>query len=276
MSGMNKLSTIERARVIRALVEGNSISSVVRMFGVAKTTILRLIVQFGEVCQKFHDEKVTGLTSRRIQMDEVWAFIGAKENNTSDKKKAEEAWGNTWTWTAIDADTKLMVSWMVGPRHAGTANKIMQDVAWRLTHRIQLTTDGLHAYWAAAANAFDCEVDYAQLVKIYGPDRSVAGRYSPPECVGIEIKERMGKPDRDHISTSFVERSNLTVRMGIRRYTRLTNAHSKKLQNHVAMTTIFMTCYNWCRIHQTLKVTPAMEAGLTTKLWEIEDLIGLL
>src|SRR5580698_8147999 len=162
-----------------------------------------------------------------------------------------------------------MVSWYVGPRHAGSANAIMHDVAWRLTHKIQLTTDGLHAYWDAANYAFNGDVDYAQLIKIYGLDRS-EGKYGPPQCVGIEVKERMGNCDPKHISTSFVERANLSVRMGMRRYTRLTNGHSKKFENHVAMSTIWFTYYNWCRIHQTLRVTPAMQAGLTNKLWEIE------
>lgn len=273
---MNKLTTGERAQIIRGLVEGNSISSMVRMTGIAKTTILRLIVQFGEVCQKFHDEHVKGLASRRIQMDELWAFIGAKGKNASAEKKAAMQWGDAWTWTCIDADSKLMVTWLIGPRHAGTAQKIMHDVAWRMTHRIQLTTDGLHAYWDAAGNAFNDEVDYAQLIKLYGADYSSPGRYSPPACIGIEMKPRIGDPDPKHISTSFIERSNLTVRMGVRRYTRLTNAHSKKIENHAAMTAIFMTCYNWCRIHQTLRVTPAMAAGLTKQLWEIEDLLGLL
>jgi IS1 family transposase len=275
MSGMNKSSIEDRVGVIQALVEGNSINSTVRMTGIAKTTILRLIRALGEACQKFHDEMVKGLDSRRVQMDEVWAFVGAKERNASPEKRAG-GWGDAWTWTAIDADSKMMISWLIGPRHAGSAQQIMHDVAWRLNHRIQLTTDGLHAYWDAAGNAFDCEVDYAQLIKIYGPDNSTPTRYSPPRCTGIEIKPRIGDPDPKHVSTSFIERSNLTVRMGMRRYTRLTNAHSKKLENHIAMTTIFFTYYNWCRIHQTLKVTPAMEAGLTTRLWEIEDLVKLL
>jgi IS1 family transposase len=275
MISMNKLSNSEQATVIRALVEGNSIASTVRMTGIAKTTILRLMVAFSDACQKFHDEQVKGLTSKRIQMDEVWAFIGAKEKNASFEKKAKLQWGDAWTWTAIDADTKLMVSWLIGPRHAGSANSIMHDVSWRLTHRIQLTTDGLHAYWDAAINAFNCEVDYAQLIKMYGPD-TISGKYSPSEVTGIEIKERMGNCDPKHISTSYVERSNLSVRMGMRRYTRLTNGHSKKFENHVAMSTIWFTYYNWCRIHQTLRVTPAMQAGLTNKLWEIEDLIDAL
>ena len=273
---MNKSSIQDRVRVIQALVEGNSINSTVRMTGIAKTTILRIIRALGDACQKFHDEQVKGLNSRRVQMDEVWAFVGAKERNATREQKQALKWGDTWTWTAIDADSKLMISWLIGPRHAGTAQQIMQDVAWRLNHRIQLTTDGLHAYWDAAGNAFDCEVDYAQLIKIYGPDLSTPTRYSPSQCIGIEIRPRIGNPDPKHVSTSFIERSNLSVRMGMRRYTRLTNAHSKKIENHVAMTTIFFTYYNWCRIHQTLRVTPAMAAGLTMRLWEIEDLVKLL
>lgn len=273
--GMNKLTIKERATVIRGLVEGNSIASLVRMTGIAKTTILRLIVDFGKVCEEFHNEKVRNLKSRGIQMDEVWAFIGAKDRNATPEKKSEMQGGDAWTWTAIDPDSKVMVSWFIGPRTSDSAHDIMTDVAWRLANRVQLTTDGLAAYWNAAINIFRNDVDYAQLIKIYGLDDS-QGRYSPPQCIGIEKKPRIGNPNPDLISTSFVERSNLTVRMGIRRYTRLTNAHSKKFDNHVAMTSIFMTCYNWCRIHQTLKVTPAMAAGLTTDLFEIEDLLELL
>jgi IS1 family transposase len=273
---MNKLSNSQRVHIIRALVEGNSVSSTVRMTGISKPTILKLIVEFGDVCQTFHDEQVKGLSSRRIQMDEIWAFVGAKEANTTREKKIGLKWGDNWTWTAIDADTKLMVSWHIGGRHAGSANEIMGDVAWRLTHKIQLTTDGLHAYWDAANYAFNGDVDYAQLIKIYGIDRSTETRYSPPKCVGIEIKSRMGNPDPAHVSTSFIERSNLTVRMGMRRYTRLTNGHSKKFENHVAMTAIFWTHYNFCRIHQTLRVTPAMEAGLTKRILEIDDLVALM
>jgi IS1 family transposase len=268
---MNKLTIKEQATIIRGLVEGNSIASLVRMTGTAKTTILRLIVQFGEFCQKFHDERISGLTSERIQMDEVWAFVGAKEKNAKPAKRIE-GWGDAWTWTAIDGDSKLIVSWLIGPRNATVAQEIMDDVKSRLANRVQLTTDGLKAYLMAAVNTFEGDVDYAQLIKLYGLDMS-DGKYSPPKCIGIEINPKMGNPDPAYISTSHVERHNLTVRMSMRRYTRLTNGHSKKLDNHIAMTAIFMTCYNWCRIHQTLKVTPAMEAGLTAELVEIEDLL---
>jgi IS1 family transposase len=276
---MNKMSNERRAQIIRGLVEGNSIASLVRMTGVAKTTILRLVVEFGEACEKFHDERVVKLNTRRLQCDEVWAFVGAKEKNASFEKKLILKWGDAWTWTALDSDSKLMISWIIGPRHAGNANAIMRDVASRLNNRVQVTTDGHHSYRNAVANAFgvDRRSDYAQCVKIYGKDSadSTAARYGPSECTGVEIKVMWGDPDPEHITTSHVERSNLTVRMGVRRYTRLTNGHSKKIENHVAMTTIFMTCYNWCRVHQTLRVTPAMEAGLTDHVWEIEELLSL-
>jgi len=273
---MNKLDTDKRATIIRGLVEGNSIASMVRMTGIAKTTILRLMVRFAEVCKRFHDERVNHLDTKRVQMDEVWAFVGAKDKNASPEKKLEMRWGDCWTWTAIDADSKLMIAWHIGTRDSDSAHAIVGDVFDRLNDRVQITTDGWKPYWAAIANIFGPEIDYAQLVKLYGPDTSTPGKYSPPKCIGIEMHPKIGNPDLAHISTSFIERSNLTVRMGIRRYTRLTNAHSKKIQNHIAMTTIFMTMYNWCRIHQTLKVTPAIQAGLTTRLWEIEDFVKLL
>jgi IS1 family transposase len=271
---MNKLGISERAQVIRALVEGNSINATCRMYGVGKPTILRLIKSLGQACQKFHDERVCGLQTKRLQLDEIWAFVHCKEKNIRAELRGVDGIGDTWTWTAIDADSKLMVSWIIGPRHAGTAHQITRDVAWRLENRVQVTTDGFHGYWDAVCNAFHLEVDFAQLIKLYGPDYSTPGRYSPPECIGIKVKPRTGNPDPRHISTSYVERSNLTVRMGVRRYTRLTNAHSKKIENHVAMTAIFFTCYNWCRLHQTLRMTPAMAAGLTSRVWEIEDLIS--
>lgn len=273
---MNKLTNDDRSRVIGALVEGNSISSTVRMTGVAKTTILRLIVQLSDACEKFHDETVRNLKTERVECDEVWAFCHCKQRNIRPELKGKGGIGDVWTWTAIDADSKLMISWLCGTRDSFAASMIMNDVAGRLTQRVQLTSDGHHSYLNAVGNAFNCEVDYAQLVKLYGADYSRPGKYSPPACIGIKIEPKIGNPNPRLISTSYVERSNLTVRMGIRRYTRLTNAHSKKFENHQSMTSIFFTYYNWCRIHQTTKQTPAMAAGLTTKLWEIEDLIALL
>jgi IS1 family transposase len=273
---MNKLSIQERVRVISALVEGSSINSTVRMTGVAKTTILRLMAQLGDACEEMHDKAVRNLQTKRVQCDEVWAFCYAKAKNVPAELKGQFGYGDVWTWTAIDADSKLMISWLVAPRHAGSANEIMHDVAKRLTQKIQLTTDGHHTYLSAVGNAFPGDVDYAQLIKIYGQEPIAPGRYSPPKCIAIETRSYLGNPDPAHVSTSFVERSNLTVRMGVRRYTRLTNGFSKKLDNHCHMTAIFFTYYNWCRIHGTTKVTPAMAAGLTEKLWEIEYLIGLL
>lgn len=281
---MNKLSTADRVRVVMALVEGNSINSTVRMTGISKPTILKLIQQLGDACWRFHDEKVLGLQSKRIQCDELWSFCHAKARNVPAERQGVFGYGDVWTWTAIDADSKLMVSWLCERRDGKAANFFLNDVAKRLANRVQLTSDGHHTYLNAVANAFynmeaDKElVDYAQIVKIYGNvyDGSAGGRYSPPECTGVKKKRCLGKPDMGHVSTSYVERSNLTVRMGVRRYTRLTNAFSKNIENHIAMTNIFFTYYNWCRIHQTLRITPAMAAGLTTELWEVEDLIDLL
>ena len=279
---MNKLSIQDQARVIMSLVEGNSINSTVRMTGIAKTTILRLIQQLGDACWAFHDEKVMGLQTKRIQCDEMWAFCHAKERNVPAERKGIFGYGDVWTWTAIDADSKLMVSWLIERRDGKAANFFLNDVAKRLACRVQLTTDGHHTYLNAVGNAFynaeaDRElVDYPQITKVYGTVHEGAGKYSPPEVTGIKKKKCLGNPDFDHVSTSYVERSNLTVRMGVRRYTRLTNGHSKNIENHIAMTNIFFTYYNWCRIHQTTRLTPAMSAGLTTKLFEIEDLLGLI
>jgi IS1 family transposase len=273
---MNKLSNAERVRVISSLVEGNSIASTVRMTGIAKTTILRLITQLNQACVDLHNKRVRNLTTKRIQADEVWAFCYAKAKNVPEDKKGHFGFGDVWTWTAVDADSKLMISWIIGQRHAGCANEIMEDVAWRLKDgKVQVTTDAHHTYASAIGNHLG-DSDYAQLVKVYGTEKIAPGRYGPPVCVGIEIKPQWGNPDPKHISTSFVERSNLTVRMGLRRYTRLTNGHSKKVENHAAMTTIFFTYYNWCRIHQSLRVTPAMEAGLTDHVWELDELISVL
>ena len=274
---MNQLTTAERAQVVAALVEGNSINSTVRMTGISKPTILKLIRDLGEACQRFHDNRVRGLTCRRLECDEVWAFVHTKEKNVPAAKRGEVGYGDTWTWTAIDADTKLMVGWLIsGNRDKHNANAFMADVGERLTHRVQLTTDGLRSYLDAVYNVFGNDVDHAVIVKHYGDDKGGWGRYSPPEVTGIEKTVHCGTPDMDKVSTSFVERSNLTVRMSMRRYTRLTNGFSKKLANHEHMTAIFFTYYNWCRKHMTLGTTPAIAAGLTTRVWGLSDLIALI
>jgi IS1 family transposase len=273
---MNKLNIAKRVQVIAALVEGNSINSTVRMTGISKPTILKLLADLGKACKGFHDREVRDVPAQRVQCDEVWAVCHCKQKNIKPKLQGVFGVGDVWTWTAIDADTKLMIAWSVGTRDGGYAAEFMNDVASRLSTRVQLTTDGHHAYLDAVNDAFGTNIDYAQLIKIYGPTIPGPARYSPAACTGIEKRAICGNPERLDISTSYVERSNLTVRMGMRRYTRLTNGFSKKVENHEHMTTIFFTYYNYCRIHQTLKVTPAMEAGLTDRLWEIEDLINLL
>ena len=252
------------------------INACVRMTGIHKTTILKLLADLGTACQEFHDEKVRGLTCKRIQCDEIWAFCHSKEKNVSEDHRGVFGFGDVWTWTAIDADTKLMVSWLAGDRDLHYANIFMQDVADRLTHRISLTTDGLRSYLDAVYNAFGNDIDYTMLIKIYGPDKSGAGRYSPPVVTGIKHEPICGNPEPDAINTSFVERSNLTMRMQMRRYTRLTNGHSKKVENHIHMNAAFFTYYNFCRVHMTIKKTPAMAAGISDHRWTLEDLIGLI
>jgi IS1 family transposase len=270
---MNRLSLQDRARVLTALVEGNSIRSTVRMTGVAKNTVTKLVVEFGSACGGYHNVHVRNLKSQRIQCDEIWSFVGAKAKNVPEEKKGE--WGDCWTWTAIDADSKLMVSWLVGQRTQACAYDFMHDVAARLAHRVQLTTDGNRMYLYAADFAFGTEVDYAILQKRYGtPGHNERGsRYSPGKYLGCTRACVSGTPDERHISTSFVERQNLNMRMGMRRFTRLTNGFSKKLENHGAAVTIYFMYYNFCRVHQTLRVTPAMEAGLTDHVWSVEEML---
>jgi IS1 family transposase len=271
---MNQLSTTRRAQIIAALVEGNSINSTCRMLGVGKHTVLRLLEDAGRACAKFHDQHVRGVSSKRIQCDEIWSFVGAKMKNTSEAK-AEEGWGDVWTWTAIDADSKLVVSYLVGQRGPAWAKMFMDDVAARVTSRIQLTTDGLKMYGNAVEGAFGCDVDYAMLIKLYGND-SFDTKYSPGDCIGTQTAVLQGNPNPKHISTSYVERQNLTMRMSMRRFTRLTNGFSKKLENHSHQVALYFMHYNFCRVHKTLRVTPAMEAGLTNTVWTIEDLCGLI
>lgn len=274
---MNKLSTADRVRVVAALVEGNSINSTVRMTGISKPTILKLLADLGEACQKFHDERVRGLTCKRLECDEIWAFVHSKERNVPEEKRGQPGYGDTWTWTAIDADTKLMVGWLIsGDRAKESANDFLGDVAERLTHRVQLTTDGLASYLDAVYRVFGNDVDHAVLVKSYGKEPAGSGRYSPPVVTGTEKIVHCGCPDHAKISTSFVERSNLTMRMSMRRYTRLTNGFSKKLENHKHMTAIFFTYYNFCRRHMTIGTTPAIAAGLTDRALGIADLVALI
>jgi IS1 family transposase len=276
MVTMNQMSTARRAMVVRALCEGNSIRATVRMTGASKNTIVKLLVQLGAACSKFQDEQIRGIRAKRIQADEIWSFVGAKAKNASTEQKAK-GWGDCWTWTAIDADSKLIVSWRMGSRDASTAYDFMNDVAERLAHRVQLSTDGNKLYLEAVENAFGMEIDYAMLRKIYGVDSDAPEtRYSPAKCIGCEVKYINGDPDPKHISTSYVERQNLTMRMSMRRFTRLTNAFSKKLENHGATIALYFMYYNFARVHQTLRVTPAMEAGLSDHVWSVEEIIALL
>jgi IS1 family transposase len=271
---MNRLAIDQRIRVVSALVEGCGINATCRMTGVSKPTILKLLSDLGKACYAYHDAHVRGLKCKRVQCDEIWSFVGAKMKNTSEEKLAQ-GWGDVWTWTALDADSKLMVSYLVGQRGPAWAKAFMEDVASRIDSRIQITTDGLKAYAEAVEGAFGMDVDYAMLIKLYGND-SFDTRYSQGECIGTQMAVLQGNPDPKHISTSFVERQNLTMRMSMRRFTRLTNAHSKKLENHEAAIALHYMHYNYCRIHASLRVTPAMEAGLTGHVWSVEELVGLL
>lgn len=271
---MNRLNIEKQTRIIGCLVEGSGINATCRMTGISKPTVLKLLSDLGKVCYAYHDQHVRGLKSKRVQCDEIWSFVGAKMKNTREEKIAC-GWGDTWTWTALDADSKLMVSYLVGQRGPQWANAFMQDVASRIDSRIQITTDGLKMYAEAIEGAFGCDVDYAMLIKMYGND-SFDTKYSPGECIGTQSARLQGNPDPKHISTSFVERQNLTMRMSIRRFTRLTNGHSKKLENHEAAIALHYMHYNYCRIHSTLRVTPAMEAGISDHVWSIEELVGLL
>ena len=273
---MNRLSTTDRARVVAALVEGNSIRSTVRMTGIAKNTITKLLVDLGVACSAFLSEALVNLKCRRIQCDEVWSFVYAKDANLPESKLNEIGVGSVWTWTALCADCKLIASWLIGGRDAGTAHEFIHDLAGRLAHRVQLTTDGHKVYIDAVEDAFGADVDYGMLVKVYGESSEGERRYSPAICTGAQKKTIQGRPDPRHISTSFVERSNLTLRMGQRRFTRLTNAFSKKIENHMAAVALFVMHYNFARVHQTLRVTPAMEAGITDHVWTIEEIVSLI
>jgi IS1 family transposase len=272
---MNKLTREKRIQVIAALVEGNSIRSTVRMTGVAKNTVVKLLEEVGSVCAEYQDKTLRNLTCKRIQCDEIWSFCYAKQKNVPEDKQGVFGYGDVWTWTAIDSDTKLVASWYVGRRDADHANFFMKDLAGRLASRVQLTTDGLKAYLEAVEGAFGADIDYAMLVKLYGAEEG-KGKYSPPVCIGARRQSIVGKPKKKHISTSFVERQNLTMRMSMRRFTRLTNGFSKKVQNLEYAIALHFMYYNFIRIHQSLKVSPAVAAGVTHHLWEIEDIVRLL
>ena len=272
---MNRLSIQERTRIINALLEGNGIRAAARMHNCSPVTVLKLLADVGIACAAYHDLNVRGLRVHRLQCDEIWSFVGAKAKNVRAEKK-QEGWGDIWTWVAIDADTKLVISYLVGGRDSGWAGEFMNDCASRILTRPQITTDGHNAYLQAVEDAFGADSDYAMLQKIYGaPSDEEARRYSPAKCIGCDMKVVNGDPDPKHISTSYVERQNLTMRMHMRRFTRLTNGHSKKIENHCYAVAMHYMYYNFCKIHQTLRVTPAMEAGLSDHAWAIEELCAL-
>ncbi|MBI4265745.1 MAG: IS1 family transposase [Acidobacteria bacterium] len=273
---MNKLPVAKRAQVLSLLCEGTSMRAVSRLADVSINTVTKLLVDAGRLCAAFHDDQVRGVKAQRVQVDEIWSFTYAKAKNVPKAKKAPVGAGDTWTWTGLEADSKLIVSWLVGPRDAGSAFTFTSDLKARLANRVQLTSDGLKVYVDAVEDAFGADVDYAQLVKLYGPSGENETRYSPAKCIGCLSKTVTGDPAPKYISTSYSERQNLTMRMHMRRFTRLTNGFSKKLENHVHMVALYTVFYNFTKIHKTLRVTPAMEAGLTDRLWSMEDVVRLL
>lgn len=274
---MNRLSTEDRVRVVRCLVEGVSIRGTVRVTGIAKNTIVKLLAELGEACIEHHDRTVRNLKKTVVlEADEVWSFVSAKDKNVPAEKRNDPNYGSIWTWTCIDADNKLFVSYAVGSRDAETCDAFMEDVAQRVPGRPQLTSDGLNLYVSAVEKAFGGRAHFAQLVKEYRENRSTEARYSPAECVGCKKTVVVGKPDPARVSTSYVERTNLGIRTNVKRYARLTNAHSKKALNHLYAFAIHVAFYNWCRRHETIRCTPAMAAGISDHVWTVEELVGLL
>jgi IS1 family transposase len=273
---MNKLPLTKRTQILAMLCEGSSMRSISRIADVSINTVSKLLVEAGEAALAIHDEHVRDVKASRVQCDEIWSFCYAKAKNVSTAKAAPDGAGDVWTWTALDADSKLMVSYFVGDRGAESAMILMDDLRARLANRVQLTTDGHRAYLEAVEGAFGADVDYAQLVKLYGElgGNGPEKRYSPAECQGIRKRRVEGSPDIAHVSTSHVERMNLSIRMQNRRFTRLTNAFSKKLDNHIHALALYFAFYNFCRIHKSLKVTPAMAAGITDRLWSLEDIVA--
>lgn len=279
MISMNRLSSDKRKQIVAALVEGNSIRATCRMTGAAKNTVVKLLRELGQVYLDYQDRTLRNLPCKRLQCDEIWSFCYAKAKNVPASKRMDPWVGDVWTWTAIDADTKLVPCWMIGGRDAGAAYAFMRDLAGRLASRVQLTTDGHSPYLLAVPAAFGNEIDYAQLVKLYGPsgnDKAPETRYSPGECNGSRKARISGNPDPKHVSTSYAERNNLTIRMSMRRFTRLTNAFSKKAENLYYALAIHFMHYNFCRKHKTLGTTPAVAAGVADHEWPIDEVIGLL
>ncbi|HEV7731420.1 MAG TPA: helix-turn-helix domain-containing protein [Candidatus Binatia bacterium] len=274
---MNKLSADRRAQILGMMVEGMSIRAITRLTGVSKNTVAKLLVTAGQACLEYQDATLRNLPCTRVQCDEIWSFVYAKDKNLPEEKRGQIGAGSVWTWTAICADTKIIPSFYVGTRDAGAAYEFINDLAKRLTYRVQLTTDGHKAYLDAVDSVIGYhQIDYAQLIKVYGAERPGEARYSPATCIGTEFKIVAGNPDPKHISTSYVERQNLSMRMGMRRFTRLTNAFSKKLENHVHAIAIYFMHYNFVRVHQTLRCSPAMEAKVTTKLWSLADMVAMI
>ena len=273
---MNRLSVTKRAQILTLLVEGMSLRAISRATDASINTISNLLVDAGEACSAYHDETVRSVRAKRVQVDEIWSFTYAKQKNVAMAKAAPAGAGDTWTWTAIDADSKLAVSWLVGPRDAGSAFTFVSDLADRLATRVQLTSDGLRLYLDAVEDTFGADIDFAQLIKLYGAVQETDTRYSPAQCQGTITKPITGHPDPKHISTSYVERQNLTMRMSMRRFTRLTNAFSKKLLNHMHHVSLYFVHYNFCRVHKTLRMSPAMAAGVTDTLRDAEWIVGLI
>lgn len=274
---MNKLDASDRARILHLLCEGQSIRAITRLTGASKNTVTKLLIDAGKACMAYHDANVRNVAAKRIQVDEIWSFIYTKQKNVSAAKAAPDGAGDVWTWTAIEADTKMIVSYFVGGRDGECAMLFMDDLASRLANRVQLTSDGHKAYLEAVEGAFGCDVDYAIINKIYGtaPD-AFKGRYSPAECIGVKKERIEGNPDRAHVSTSYVERNNKTMRMHMRRFTRLTDGFSKKVENHACAVALHMMYYNFVRVHSTLRMTPAMATGVAERLWEVADIVALV
>jgi IS1 family transposase len=276
---MRKLDTKSRALIIRLLVEGNSIRATSRIADVSKNTVTKLLEDAGKACAAYHDENVKGVEAKHVQADEIWSFCYAKAKNVEGAKAAPAEAGDIWTWTAMDRDSKLMISYTIGDRSGATAREFMFDLASRVATRIQLTTDGHGAYLKAVTDAFSGDVDYAMLIKQYGDPTGTKGherKYSPAECTGAIKEAIFGKPDMEQVGTSHIERQNLTMRMGMRRFTRLTNAFSKKAENHAYAVALHFMHYNFVRTHKTLRMTPAMAAGLVDTPWEVEDIVALV